>query len=178
MRRQIWLVGTAFALSAAVGLAQASQTTTAGAGAASPATQLVITGCVQRAPSATSGGVGTAGTATTTAPTTPTGMSNFVLTNASTSTTSPSTTTSGSNVAAAASKGSYRLEGEDSKFSPHVGHQVEISGTIENQSRSGAAATTTGAPSATGTTGNSASATNVPVLKVDSVRMVSSSCPE
>jgi hypothetical protein len=53
---------------------------------------------------------------------------------------------------------SYRLSAEDSKLSPHVGHKVEISGTVEqpSASASGAAA--------------------APTLKVDNVRMIAATC--
>jgi hypothetical protein len=61
----------------------------------------------------------------------------------------------------------YRLDTDDSKVSPHVGHKVEITGTVEEQP--GTAQGTTGTTTAT--------TANEPKLKVDSVKMISSTCP-
>jgi len=66
--------------------------------------------------------------------------------------------TSGS-TAAAMDKG-YRLDAEPEKLNPHVGHKVEISGYVD------AAATTSGA----------ASSVNGPMVKVESVKMLSETC--
>jgi hypothetical protein len=71
--------------------------------------------------------------------------------------------TSGSEKAPKAS--SYRLDGEDSKLSPHVGHKVEITGTVEERPTS-----------ATGTSGASGSAPEAPKFKVEAVKMIASSC--
>jgi hypothetical protein len=72
---------------------------------------------------------------------------------------------SGAPAAAASSAAiasSYRLDADDSKLTPHVGHKVEITGTIDSSSSSGAS--------------SSPSASAVPKLKVDSVKMVAASC--
>jgi hypothetical protein len=61
--------------------------------------------------------------------------------------------TSGTATAAAR----YRLEGVESMITPHLNHQVEITGTL------------------TPTSGSDA--TVVPMLKVESVKMVSATCP-
>jgi hypothetical protein len=71
--------------------------------------------------------------------------------------------TSGSEKAPKAT--SYRLDGEDSKLSPHIGHKVEITGTVEERSMS-----TTGTPGASG------SASEAPKFKVETVKMIASSC--
>ena len=71
--------------------------------------------------------------------------------------------TSGSEKAPRAS--SYRLEGEDSKLSPHVGHKIAITGTVEDRPMS-----------ATGTPAASASSADAPKMKVDTVKMIASSC--
>jgi hypothetical protein len=55
----------------------------------------------------------------------------------------------------------YRLDGDASKLTPHVGHKVEITGTLDKSSS---------APSA-----SSASASE-PQLKVESVKMIAASC--
>jgi len=54
---------------------------------------------------------------------------------------------------------SYRLDAIDSKLSPHVGHKVEITGTVQPDS-----------PSA------SAAAKASPTLKVDNVKMIAATC--
>jgi hypothetical protein len=71
--------------------------------------------------------------------------------------------TSGSEKAPKAS--SYRLDGDDSKLSPHLGHKVEITGTVEDRPMS-----------ATGTPGASGSAPEAPKFKVETVKMIASSC--
>jgi hypothetical protein len=72
--------------------------------------------------------------------------------------------TSGSEKAPKAT--SYRLDAEDSKLSPHVGHKIEVTGTVEDRSMS-----------ATGTPPASASSTEAPKFKVETVKMIASSCP-
>ena len=78
---------------------------------------------------------------------------------------------------AAASKGPedlgkmYQLDAEVEKLNEHVGHRVEIVGSV-------AAAANTPAP--TGPSGAAAGNTDqstVPMLKVDSVKMISATCP-
>jgi hypothetical protein len=65
---------------------------------------------------------------------------------------------------------SYQLDADDSQLTPHVGHKVEISGTVEGGSSSSRTST-----SSTATASSSASQ---PKLKVDSVRMIASSCSQ
>ena len=71
--------------------------------------------------------------------------------------------TSGTSPSASASAKSYRLDADDSQLTPHVGHKVEITGTVQGGA-SASSATSTG------------STTNAPKLKVDSVKMIASSC--
>ena len=71
--------------------------------------------------------------------------------------------TSGSETAPKAT--SYRLDAEDSKLSSHVGHKMEITGTVEDRPMS-----------ATGTPGASGSAPEAPKFKVETVKMIASSC--
>ena len=59
---------------------------------------------------------------------------------------------------------SYRLDAEVSTLNPHVGHKVEVTGTLEPPT----------APSAS--TAESTSPSNAPRLKVDHVKMVSETC--
>ena len=60
----------------------------------------------------------------------------------------------------------YRLEGESKVISPHLNHQVRITGNVQSSSASATGA----ARSAPGSTAS------MPTLKVDSVAMVSAKC--
>jgi hypothetical protein len=121
--------------------------TSTNAGRATAADKKVtFSGCIERQPASAA--------AVTGAPTMP-----FMLTNASTAGAGAPVATSG---AASAAKLSYRLDGTESTLTPHVGHKVEITGTVEERPASAAAG---GANAPAGT------------LKVDSVKMVSTTCP-
>jgi len=85
----------------------------------------------------------------------------FSLTNASPAG-AGAVATSGAGASAAKS---YRLDGSETTLTPHVGHKVEITGTLEEQRP--ASATAGGAASGSA---------NAPTLKVDSVKMVSTTC--
>ncbi len=63
---------------------------------------------------------------------------------------------------AARSDRMYRLDGKQEELNPHVGHKVEVSGTVAETPTAPAGAT---------------SSTNAPRLKVESIRMVDSICP-
>jgi hypothetical protein len=80
----------------------------------------------------------------------------FTLTNASAVGAGAPVATSGSTAAK-----SYRLDGTEAMLTPHVGHKVEVTGAIVEQPASAAAGAN--APAAR--------------LKVDSVKMVSTTCP-
>jgi hypothetical protein len=60
----------------------------------------------------------------------------------------------------------YQLDGEEKTISPHLNHQVEITGTVQGGAAPGAGAAAAGAGA--GAAG--------PTLKVDSVKMVSATC--
>jgi hypothetical protein len=60
----------------------------------------------------------------------------------------------------------YQLDGEEKAISPHLNHQVEITGMVQGGGASGAASAGAGA-------GSSAAG---PTLKVESVKMVSATC--
>ncbi len=141
------LMAMAGALAATAALAQ---------NPAANANTVTVSGCVQRA-TATSNDTGSrAGTMMT--------DTRFVLAGASarSSTAAAPTGTSGSTAAAAHE---HRLDDANSdQIAAHVGHKVEITGTIEDH---GAAATSA----------DSAAASS-PKLKVDSVKMIASSCSE
>ena len=116
---------------------------------------ITVTGCVQQAKSAPTG------TSGTTSPSASANETKFVLTNAAMSA-SGATGTSGTPSTAVASE--YRLDADDAKLTSHVGHKVEITGTIDQPSRAA-------------TQPPAASAANAPKLKVDSVKMVAATCP-
>jgi hypothetical protein len=59
----------------------------------------------------------------------------------------------------------YRLDGEDSKLSGHVGHKIELTGTVDDRTMS-----------TTGTAGTGGSASEAPKFKVETVKMIASSC--
>jgi hypothetical protein len=125
------------------------------AGRANADKKVTISGCIERQPASAA--------AVTGAPSMP-----FMLTNASAAGAGAAVATSGTGAGAAAgNKASYRLDGTESTLTPHVGHKVEITGTMEEQ-RSGSAAAGAASGSA-----NAPTAT----LKVDSVKMVSTTCP-
>ena len=138
----------------------------------SAANQITVTGCVQRAPAMPSS---TATTGTTGAATS--SEASFILANAavsgsasaaSSTATSP-TGTSGS----AAAPTSYKLDADASKLSAHVGHKVEITGSLDKETSRASSSTS----SAAGTT-TSTSTSMSPKLKVDTVRMIAASCTE
>lgn len=101
---------------------------------------VTVEGCIQR---------GTAGATAGTTGTTGTTPSAFMLT----STMKPASSTATTPIAS-----SYHLDAVDSKLSPHVGHKVEISGTVEPPS------------------GSASAATAAPTLKVDNVKMIAATC--
>lgn len=109
---------------------------------AAKADTIIVEGCIQKGASgsAATGTTGTSGSA----------PSAFMLTSAM----KPAGASSPTPIAS-----SYRLDAVDSKLSPHVGHKVEISGTLLPP---------TGA--------SASSATASPTLKVDNVKMLAASC--
>lgn len=180
MKNFVSVMFVASAVSAAIGLAAqepatpspqqpATQTQQPAAGAQQPASdtqapseqrapasqraaqdKVTISGCIQSAQ------VPVPGSASPFSP-------KFVLANAK-SAGAGSTAVGTSGTAATATK--YRLQGDDKALSPHLNHQVELTGTIQTSS----AAETGAANAAPG------SAAAGPMLKVDSVKMVSAMC--
>ena len=116
---------------------------------AAKADTLVVEGCIQRsAATATAGAAGTSGSAKS--------DSGFVLASAM-----KPAGTSGASASSAPIASSYKLDADASKLTPHVGHKVEISGTVEPSPSSSASASAPAAP---------------PTLKVDNVRMIAATC--
>ena len=131
-----------------VSLAAQAGTAAQGGQARPQSNETTVTGCLQR--SAASGATGTAGTAGAAA------MTPFILTSAM-----PSGSAGASTPSAAGTTGStYGLDGVSTELTPHVGHKVEITGTLER------------VPAAPG------SPTSAPAqkLKVSSVKMISANC--
>ncbi|MEQ1911181.1 MAG: hypothetical protein ABMA15_20345 [Vicinamibacterales bacterium] len=139
--------------------------------AAAKADSVTLEGCIQRSatsPSATPGATGTAGSATGIAGST---AGQFVLANAMKpmGTAAGSVGTAGRTGAEAASAtiaSMYRLDGDNAKLTPHVGHKVEVTGSVQATSTNPISA-----PSASASSGASA-----PTFKVESVKMVAASC--
>jgi hypothetical protein len=110
--------------------------------------KITITGCVERADQMAA--AGTVGTTTDSL--------HFVLINIPTEAVGTSGTRPGSGPSL--DRG-YRLDADVEKLNPHVGHKVEISGFVDEP--------------ATPTTGN-ASSVNGPMVKVQTIKMLSETC--
>lgn len=104
---------------------------------------VTLSGCIQNAP-APAGAAASAATAP-----------KFVL-----STKGGGATGAGAPVGTSGTAMRYQLDGEDKAISPHLNHQVEITGTVQPA----------GAAAAAGASGAG------PTLKVDSVKMVAATC--
>jgi len=154
MSLRTWSATCAIVLGVSVGIlaqeAAAPQTPSKSAAAKT----ITVTGCVAKALQAPTGTTGAAGAATEK-------ETKFVLSGASIT---PSATagTAGTTPATTSVASEYRLDGDDAKLTPHVGHKVEITGTVDEPKGA------TQAPAA--------SAANAPKLKVDNLKMVAPSC--
>jgi len=136
--------------------APATTTTTTAPPAQGAAKAITIEGCVARSATATAttGAVGTTGAASA--------ATAFILEKAAKPAAASSTDTASSNVIAP----TYRLDADESKLTPHVGHKVEVTGTVE-----------AAMPSSTGAASASTGAAMAPKFKVDSVKMLAATCP-
>jgi hypothetical protein len=131
----------------------------AGSTSATPAV-ITVQGCIQPSVNAVSAtpdavAVGTSGSVSTATP--------YILASASAM---KATGTSGSSASASAPVApTYQLAAEDSKLTPHVGHKVELTGTlvIPGQSASSRATSAPGLAPA-------------PTLKVENVKMIADTC--
>jgi hypothetical protein len=165
MSQNVWRTGTLAAIACAVAIGGAAQTTDPAQtrSVTSTADKVTITGCVQRAdatPIGTSGAVGESTTASKFILATPVASSSGATTTAGTSGTMKPDSS------AVTTAINYRLDAEDSKLAPHVGHKVEITGTLEAAPTSPAAASESAA----------APTPPSPKVKVDTVKMIASSC--
>jgi hypothetical protein len=157
MRSTIWSAAcAAIVLGVSVGiLAQDAPAPQAGA-KSSAAKTITVTGCVAKAQPAATGTAGAPGAASAKDET------KFVLSNASMGSGGAAGTAGAAGAPATAIASEYKLDGDDAKLTPHVGHKVEITGTVQESKA------VTEAPAA--------SAANAPKLKVDNLKMVSPSC--
>lgn len=181
MKRTVWM---AAAIACATTLSVAAQTpsTTTSRSTDNPADKIIVTGCLQDSSRSSAGATSTASTTS----------GSYILTNAtmgsgsSSSTTATtagttaapttagttgttSTTTAGS---AARPETSYVLDGRESDLKNHVGHRIEVSGTLESSDKAASSPTST-------TTSGSASSrmdTSAKRLQVSSVRMIAAEC--
>jgi len=145
MMSQMWKTGTlvAIALTATVAAQQPpAPAPTPASAPPSSSDKVVVTGCIQRGIQSPIGTTGAAGAVPAAAD-----ASKFILTKAS-----PASD-------ATASPKTYRLDAEDSQLTAHVGHKVEVTGTLDAKPAAGDAA----APEK---------------LKVASVKMIAASCSE
>ena len=149
MMSKMWKTGTlvAIALTATATIAaQQPPPPAASASSANSTDKVVVTGCIQKgiqSPVGTSGAAGAAADA-----------SKFLLTKAS-----PVSD-------ATATPKTFRLDAEDSQLTAHVGHKVEITGTLDAAKPS---ASVTGDPAPP-------PAANASKLKVTSVKMIAAAC--
>ena len=109
--------------------------------------KVTFSGCVEKAPADT----GAAPAAAAAKPA-------FILTNVSPAGSGTVGTSGGAKPAA-----KYRLDADEAKISPHVGHKVEVTGTVDEPAP--ASSPSSAASSATG-----------PKITVDSVKMVAATC--
>jgi hypothetical protein len=176
MKKSVWS-GICAAMVCTLAIAVAAQTTPppTQTPSSSSANKVTITGCIERAssPTGTPGSTGTSGSASA-------GETKFVLntqpagsgaagTSGTGTSTSGTSSSSSPSASSSASAKSYRLDADDSQLTPHVGHKVEITGTVEG----GASTSSTTSSSSSASSSSTATA---PKLKVDSVKMIASSC--
>jgi len=151
MTRRIWSGSVAaITFGLAVGLAAQSQPTSQD----TSAKNVTVTGCIERATASPTGTTGS----TSAAPATRDAQ--FVLKNTASSASSSTPAAGAAPSTAVASE--YRLDADDVKLTPHVGHKVEITGTVE--------------PSTAAPESSAASKMSGPKLKVNNVRMIAPTC--
>ena len=157
MRSRIWSATcAAIVLGVSVGILAQDAPAPPSASQSAAAKKITVTGCVAKAqqPQAPTGTAGSTGAAAS-------GKETFVLSGAAMSS-NAATGTAGAAPSATAIASEYKLDAADAKLTPHVGHKVEITGTVEE--------------SKAATQPPAASAANAPTLKVDDLKMVAPSC--
>jgi hypothetical protein len=174
MKRTVCMAAAFICATTLGAAAQRPATTTAGS-TTDKGDKITVSGCLQ----------GGSRSSTTTASGSSTDMGNYVLVTSpmgSSDTTAGTTGTTGTTTAASDTRdansrdragASYTLDGRDSELKNHVGHRIEVTGTVENHDGH------EGSPATSTTTSGSASSrmsTSNQTLKVSSIRMISSSC--
>ena len=199
MKRTI-LFGTILSAALATGVSaqQTPPTSTADSPSQQAASgqQITMTGCLKSgdasaaaAGSAATGATGTAGATGATGATPGSRSEGYILTNAKAGSGSSSTGAAGSPGAAtgatagttgSASMATYKLSGGDqSDLTKYANSQVEVRGTLMSSGQSSTGATsTTGAAGSTSASRSSGSDSNMPTLRVSSVRQIASSCSQ
>ena len=152
-------------------MARTPSTTTASTTARAEKDKITVSGCLQ-------GGAASSST-TASSSTASASMPSYVLItrpmapDPTAGSAGSTTTTSAADTRSRRMRGTrYMLDGHDSELKNHVGHRIEVTGTIGSQADRGAAATSTT------TSGSASTRMNAPTqtLKVSSVRMISASC--
>lgn len=119
---------------------------------------ITVTGCVQRTSENPVGTGGTTGSSTSSS-----FQAKFILSDAAIDTTGAAGTAGTTNPPSTAVASEYRLDAAETKLTPHIGHKVQITGTVAETP-------------ATREQQPVASAANAPILKVDKVKMLASTC--
>jgi len=187
------VIGTMCSMTlAAVVSAQSGATTQATRpDAQSKAQPMTVTGCLQSGPGGVAGSTGTSGAAGA-ASSASRAASGFVLTDISTSPATDtdkkpdlSETPAPTSGTAAASSHGYRLTGDTSALNSHVNHRVEIIGTIETAATANPSAgaagndpmsNNAGANSPTSGASGMGKQSDMPRLRVSSVKEVAGTC--
>ena len=165
--KHAWSVAVAgFACALTLSLSAQAYPPAAGQAPATPGSQktsdakkVTVSGCLERG-SASANPTGTTGApAGTPAAGAASASATFVLNTAAAGSAAAGTT------GTAGTASSYTLAGDEAKLSPHVGHKIEITGTVEDRPMSDKA-------SETATTATK----KAPKLTVETVKMISASC--
>src|SRR5438094_4636810 len=169
MDKKVW-IGACVAIPHAGATVAAQTSSSATSGQTSSDRPVTVTGCLQKGDqSSSSATTGTTGSASS---------AQFILANAKPSSGSSTAGTTGTAPGGATTESSrmggnkYQLEGSATELEKHVGHQIEVTGTID---RNASGSTAGGAAAGAAGSASSRSGAN-PSLKVTSVKMVSSTC--
>ena len=149
--RVVFATAIALGMTAAL-LAQNPPSSTPPSGSQTMAVKTVtVTGCLKPFQPSATATTGTAGTTTM--------QPKFVLTNLVTTPAGTAGTTGGTATTSSVTITEYRLDFDEAKLTPHVGHKIEISGTP---------VVVTATPPLPATIGT---------LKVENVKMIAAACP-
>ena len=170
MKRQMFFA-TAFSAALAVGVAAQTGTGTGaqtGAQETQKAQQVTMTGCLQKATPGTAGTSGTAEPGATASKSDQFILANATPASASTSGTAGTTGTPPSGAPSSSMGNKYRLiGGDDEDLQKYMNSKVEIRGTIDRSSSTGA----------TGARPGQSDTDKLPALRVTSVRQLEKTCP-